>query len=298
LFAGSDSGSSNSDGITADNTPLFSGTGEANSTLILFNDLDNDGVVDATEVLGSTTVGTNGTWSHTTSTLADGAYTVKASQTDVAGNQSIASSGTPITIDTAVKPPSSPTLAISSDSGSSASDRITKVTTPTLTGTSEASATITLFEDLDNDGSADSNEILGTATANSAGNWSVSSSALAEGTHTLQAVQTDVAGNISGVSTSTTLLVDTSVVASEFILQDDTGDSSSDYLSFDNALIFSGFAEPNTTITLLLTDSNSVTVTLGSTTTNDGGAWSFDYSATVLADGACSRVVRVTDSST
>ncbi|HXG78205.1 MAG TPA: Ig-like domain-containing protein, partial [Methyloceanibacter sp.] len=99
LVAGSDSGSSNSDNITNDDTPTVTGTAEAGSTVTIY---DTDG----TTVLG-TGIATGGTYSITLSTLSDGAHTLTAKATDTAGNTSVASAGLTVTIDTLA-----PTIAI------------------------------------------------------------------------------------------------------------------------------------------------------------------------------------------
>jgi hypothetical protein len=57
-------------------------------------------------------------------------YTIK--QTDVAGNTSVASSALTVTLDTTA--PSTPTLALASDTGTSSSDGITSVATVNVTG--------------------------------------------------------------------------------------------------------------------------------------------------------------------
>jgi gliding motility-associated-like protein len=99
LTAGSDSGTSNTDNITNDNTPTFTGTAEAGSTVTLY---DTNG----TTVLGTGTA-TGGEWSITTSTLSEGEHTITATTTDAAGNISETSSGVTITID--VTAPAVPT---------------------------------------------------------------------------------------------------------------------------------------------------------------------------------------------
>src|SRR5690606_26604856 len=66
LATASDSGVSNTDGITNDNTPTFSGTAEAGSTVTLY---DTDG----TTVLGTGTA-TGGSWSITTNALGEGSH--------------------------------------------------------------------------------------------------------------------------------------------------------------------------------------------------------------------------------
>jgi hypothetical protein len=61
----------------------LTGTGEANSTIKAF---------DGTHLLGTTVANTNGVWNLTTSSLAAGAHNVTATDTDAAGNVSVASS--------------------------------------------------------------------------------------------------------------------------------------------------------------------------------------------------------------
>ncbi|RNF75562.1 DUF4347 domain-containing protein, partial [Marinomonas rhizomae] len=98
---------------------------------------------------------------------------------------------------------SAPTIDLSSgsDSGSSNSDNITSDTTPTVTGTAEAGATVALY---DTDGTTS----LGLATADGSGNWSITSSALSTGSHTLTTKATDAAGNVSVASSGLTITVD------------------------------------------------------------------------------------------
>ncbi|MCP5127842.1 MAG: autotransporter-associated beta strand repeat-containing protein [Gammaproteobacteria bacterium] len=98
LVAASDTGDSDTDDITNDTTPTFTGTGEDGATVTLFADANNNGMVDAGESLGTATVA-SGAWSVTSSVLAAGTYTVKALQTDPAGNASSASDGLSVTID-------------------------------------------------------------------------------------------------------------------------------------------------------------------------------------------------------
>ena len=96
--------------------------------------------------------------------------------------------------------PSAPDMTAGSDSGVSASDNITNTTTPTFTGTAEAGSTVTLYGSL--------GEVLGTGVA-TGGVWSITSSALPEGWHTLAATATDAAGNTSAVSDGLLVAIDT-----------------------------------------------------------------------------------------
>ena len=98
--------------------------------------------------------------------------------------------------------PSTPILRAASDSGSSNSDNITSVTTPSFTGTAQANATVKLF---DTDGTTE----LGTTTADGSGNWILTSNTLSQGAHSLTAKATDAAGNVSAASAGMGVLIDT-----------------------------------------------------------------------------------------
>lgn len=94
LDAASDSGSSNSDDITNDNTPTFNGTAEANSTVEVFV---------GTTSLGTAQADASGNWSLTVDNLqalSDGVHSITAKATDAAGNTSAASSALSVRIDT------------------------------------------------------------------------------------------------------------------------------------------------------------------------------------------------------
>ncbi|HYN98231.1 MAG TPA: Ig-like domain-containing protein, partial [Actinomycetota bacterium] len=129
LDAASDSGSSNTDDVTNDSTPVFTGTAENGSTVLILA----GGVQ-----MGSGTA-TGGSYSIPVSGLGEGVHTITATATDAFDNASSASSGLVVTVDTAAPAtPSVPDLAARSDSGASATDNLTNDTTPTFTGTAEA----------------------------------------------------------------------------------------------------------------------------------------------------------------
>ncbi|HEX7983845.1 MAG TPA: Ig-like domain-containing protein, partial [Duganella sp.] len=90
-------------------------------------------------------------------------------------------------------------LAVASDSGT-VGDGITNVANPVLTGTALANAVVRLYD-------SDGTTVLGTATADGAGNWSITSGALAVGAHTLTAKQFDLAGNASAAGPSLALTI-------------------------------------------------------------------------------------------
>jgi len=99
--------------------------------------------------------------------------------------------------------PNAPSITgISTDTGSSSSDGYTSDTTLVISGTAEANATVTVFKD---------SAQLGTATANGSGAWSYdyTGSALTIGSHSFTATATDIANNVSSASTSYAVAVDT-----------------------------------------------------------------------------------------
>lgn len=207
LASASDSGISSTDNITNATTPTFTGTAESGSTVRLY---DTDGIT----VLGSA-VATGGSWAIASSNLSQGTHIVTARATDAAGNVGAASTGLSVTIDTlAPAAPSAPDLASASDTGVSNSDNITTDTTPTVSGTAEAGATVTLYD-------TDGTTVLGTGIA-TGGNWSITSSALAAGTHTLTTTATDAAGNVSGASAGLAVSI---VTASPPTISNLNGDS-------------------------------------------------------------------------
>jgi Big-like domain-containing protein/VCBS repeat protein len=141
-----------------------------------------------------------------------------AAFTDAAGNDGGAGTTPSLHFDTlAPNGPSTPDLAAGSDSGVSSTDNITSVTTPTFTGTAESGATVTLYD-------TDGVTVLGSAVA-IGGNWSIVSSALGEGSHSISATATDAAGNASVLSTGLNVVIDTTapnVTDDSYVTNEDT----------------------------------------------------------------------------
>src|SRR5205823_2990042 len=144
--------------------------------------------------------GSPGNWTISpTSPLNEGTHSITAEQRDVAGNVA-SSAALSITIDTTgPAAPATPDLTAASDSGSSSTDNITNDTTPTFTGTTEANSPVVLLE---------GSTVLGTTTADGSGNWSITSSTLSDGTHSITAKATDAAGN-STTSAALSVTIDT-----------------------------------------------------------------------------------------
>ncbi|MDX2100911.1 MAG: Ig-like domain-containing protein, partial [Alphaproteobacteria bacterium] len=154
---------------------------------------------DGTTALGTATADGAGAWSITSTTLASGTYTLTAKATNAADEISGASTGVSITIDTtAPSAPAGLVLAPLSDTGI-AGDAITTDASPEVTGTSEAHATVRLFEGMTH---------IGSATADGTGAWSITASTLTVGLRTLTATATDVAGNTSKASSALTLTIE------------------------------------------------------------------------------------------
>jgi Ca2+-binding RTX toxin-like protein len=70
----------------------------------------------------------------------------------------------------------------------------------------------------------------------------------------------------------------------------DTGSSSTDGITRDNTLILTGTAVINSTVEVFRT---GIATAIGSTTASSTGAWSFDYTATALADGPYAFTAKV-----
>ena len=84
LSSASDTGSSDSDDLTGEPTPTFTGTAEADSTVEVFSDGSS---------LGTTTSDSDGNWSFTpNSDLELATHSITATVIDIAGNVSDASS--------------------------------------------------------------------------------------------------------------------------------------------------------------------------------------------------------------
>ena len=184
---------------TDDTTPTIVGTGaKAGDSIKVF-----DGAI----LLGTTTVKADGSWSLTpTTTLADGVHTFTAKEVDAAGNESAPSNSYGVLIDTIA--PAKPTIDtvfddVGASQGNVARGATTDDTLPVLSGKAEAGATVDVF-----DGATK----LGTATANSTGDWTLAlTAALAGGAHNFSATATDAAGNPSAPSDNYGITVQTNL---------------------------------------------------------------------------------------
>ncbi|MEY9183913.1 Ig-like domain-containing protein [Bradyrhizobium sp. USDA 313] len=161
------------DGVTNDNALELKGAAAAGSTVKIY---------DGSTQIGTTTASSTGSWDYITKVLTDAKHTLTATATDSSGQTSVASAAKVVTIDT--KAPAAPTIA---------SDTVNSANQVVVTGTAEANSAIKVY---------DGTTQVGTATTNSSGAWSVTTSALSSGSHLLTAKATDVAGNVSAASTA------------------------------------------------------------------------------------------------
>ncbi|MFT8244508.1 DUF4347 domain-containing protein [Roseomonas sp. BN140053] len=188
LTAATDTGRSDSDGLTKVAAPTIAGETVANYTV----ELKLDG-----STLTTVTAGADGKWSYTLpGNLADGPHEITA----VASDGSSGALTTPVVLSVEVDTAAPTTLAAPVRDGSDAHD-----TTPTVSGTAVAGDYVTL--NLDGVATA-------TVTAGSDGTWQHTFSALAPGAHTVTAVATDAAGNESVASAPLALYINSPTTGS------------------------------------------------------------------------------------
>jgi len=277
LIAG-DSGNSSTDNVTQTLVGLtFTGTAEAGTTINLYDD---------GSLVGTGSTNGSGVWTVTTGTaLTDNAANlITARATHPAGAEG--SPSTPLTVttdNTAPAAPGTPDLTDASDTGTSNTDNVTADTTPTFTGTSETNATVQLLVD---------DVVVGTAIA-SGTTWTITSSALSVGAHSVTAKQTDAAGNGPSVASGALPVeINTTVPAApsapDLTAASDTGPSSTDNITSDTTPSFTGTAPAGTTVDLYAGATH-----VGNAVADGSGNWAITSSA--LAAGTYSFTATATD---
>jgi VCBS repeat-containing protein len=213
-------------GSTNDQRPQLTGTGEAGSTITIY-----DGGV----AIGTAIVASNGTWSFTPSSdLSESTHQITVQATDAAGNTGPASPVFILTVD--ITPPDAPRAIVLTDDagqvrGTITSGVSTDATQPLLAGTGEPGGTITIY---------DNGAVIGTTTVQPNGTWSVTPNGpLPEGEHSITVVETDAAGNQSAASAPVNFTVDTTppTAPGNLVVSNDGG-------------TISGTAEPGSTVTI------------------------------------------------
>lgn len=218
--------------------------------------------------LANLTADANGNWQYTMPRLPDGSHQIVITQTNSDGSTS-----QPTVIDVLIDtvPPAAPTVGAVSDdaapvTGSLASGAHTNDATPTLSGTAEAGATITILN---------GTTVIGTTTADANGNWRFTPSApLADGTYALSVTATDVAGNVSAATTPFDLVIDTNAPASPVV-------------QVSNGNEMSGTAEAGSVLALDLDGDGNADATV---TADGSGHWSYTP-GTTLPDGSVVIIV-------
>ena len=234
-----DTGTLSNDGITSD--PTVTGTGDANAVVHF--------IIDNVAVANTVTADGSGSWTFTP-VLTDGNHTVVAFETNGAGT-GVAS--TSFTLDTTN--PAAPTVALTTDSGSSNSDHITNVGTLNVTGVEPGA----LVEYSTNGGST----------------WTSSFTAV-EGLDNVQVRETDVAGNHSTATSFSFTLDTTNPAAPTVALTTDSGSSNSDHITNVGTLNVTG-VEPGALVEY---------------STNGGSTWTSSFTA---VEGLDNVQVRETD---
>ncbi|MEA3885557.1 Ig-like domain-containing protein [Enterobacter hormaechei] len=250
---------------TDDNTPTLSGRAEPGSTV---------NIIDNGQVIGSTKVNPDGTWSFTPDqALSNGEHDLTTTVTDPSGNTGPEGSHVVITVD--VVPGKVEITGVTDDAGSVtgslSQNAVTDDTRPQISGTAKAGSTVTIM---------DGSNVLGTTTAGADGTWSFTPSVdLGRGDHTFTATAKDPTGNESS-SSSWTVTIDTDAPVKPTIdvALDDVGTvqgalsngSSTD----DPTPTLSGKAEAGSTVKIY--DQNGL---LGEVTAKADGTWSFSPTA-------------------
>ncbi|WP_347291034.1 BapA/Bap/LapF family large adhesin [Kluyvera georgiana] len=262
--------------LSDDNMPTLRGTVEPGTWV---------NVYDGSKLLATVPADNTGAWSYTPAALSDGEHRFSTTVSDAAGNVSVSSPVFILNID-ATAPSIAANITITDDvspvTGLLSKEGFTNDNTPTLNGTAEANAFVTIYNGAN---------ALGTVQADGNGLWNFTPSALADDTYTFSTTVSDAAGNVSGRSPDFKLTIDTKAPAAIGTLTvTHTVDPVSGTLNTnDSRPIISGTAEKNTTITVY--DGGKV---LGTTTADGNGVWSFQPSA-VLADGDHAFTATATD---
>lgn len=256
------------DNVTRDGRVTITGTAEAGRNVEVYDTASGSPVL-----VGTTAVSADGTWSLANVTLASGSHQLIARSSDLAGNLGNSAPSAVITVDTATSVTLNQTLT--SDTGQSANDGVTQNGAVTLSGTGEVGASIAI---------RDGATTIATQTVGSTGTWSFATT-LADGTHNLSVIATDVAANTASAS-GTTIVVDRTIATPTLNVGSDTPIVGG--ATRDPTLNLSGTAEGNARVAVY--DGASL---IGTVTANASGQWNF--TTATLIDGPHSFTVRATD---
>ena len=250
-----DTGASSTDLQTSDQTLILHGTAQAGATVNLIRA--------GAGPIGTTLADPQGQWTfdYTGTTLPAGPVSFLLSATDGAGNTGATSRPYVVTIDTSAPP--APTIAVVAAEGN---DRYT------ISGTAMPQSVVTIL--LAGVG------VIGTAQADADGQWILTyEAALGAAAHEFTAVATNPVGTDSAPSAPYS--IDTSLPTPAIAgITEDTGISSTDGITSDNALVIHGTAAAGVTVNVLRFGSGTV----ATTTADENGHWSAALPA-ALPDG-------------
>ncbi|MBT7974283.1 MAG: hypothetical protein HN687_09045, partial [Candidatus Marinimicrobia bacterium] len=199
LKATSDSGFSESDNYTSDETPTFTITGVSETDSVVFS----IGGQTMTEIVALLATSVEVT---VPVAMNDGTYTGTAVAYDLGGNASATSNGISVTIDTqAPGAADAPDLYSGSDTGREDDDNITNETQPqfTVSNVTSGDSLLLVFENQ----SGGSKDTTGSVLAN-ASTASFISSTLAAATYNVNVIAVDQAGNSTGGSSFNSFQID------------------------------------------------------------------------------------------
>ncbi|EBL9226838.1 Ig-like domain repeat protein [Salmonella enterica] len=264
--------------ITNHNKPVLVGTAEAGATIHIYVD---------EKIVANVPVLEDGTWSYQfDNALKDGEYSIRVVAEDPAGNTA-ESPRLLVTIDTSTFI-DNPAMVAGSDNGIFSNDSITSQTRPTFSISGEMNQSVQIFID---------GVLVDTITVTDRNQVYRPESPLGDGSHSIYYVITDKAGN---TATSKTLnftidTLNTTPVAIDSIggqtLAEMTGSDGKIYITDTTRnLLFSGSAEPNSKIEIIINGLN-----VGEVWVNEKGHWQMPVNPLYFTEGQLDITVKSTD---
>ncbi|EDT7955478.1 Ig-like domain repeat protein [Salmonella enterica subsp. enterica serovar Java] len=264
--------------ITNHNKPVLVGTAEAGATIHIYVD---------EKIVANVLVLEDGTWSYQfDNALKDGEYSIRVVAEDPAGNTA-ESPRLLVTIDTSTFI-DNPAMVAGSDNGIFSNDSITSQTRPTFSIFGEMNQSVQIFID---------GVLVDTITVTDRNQVYRPESPLGDGSHSIYYVITDKAGN---TATSKTLnftidTFNTTPVAIDSIggqtLAEMTGSDGKIYITDTTRnLLFSGSAEPNSKIEIIINGLN-----VGEVWVNEKGHWQMPVNPLYFTEGQLDINVKSTD---
>ncbi|MKU19221.1 Ig-like domain repeat protein [Salmonella enterica subsp. enterica] len=264
--------------ITNHNKPVLVGTAEAGATIHIYVD---------EKIVANVLVLEDGTWSYQfDNALKDGEYSIRVVAEDPAGNTA-ESPRLLVTIDTSTFI-DNPAMVAGSDNGIFSNDSITSQTRPTFSIFGEMNQSVQIFID---------GVLVDTITVTDRNQVYRPESPLGDGSHSIYYVITDKAGN---TATSKTLnftidTFNTTPVAIDSIggqtLAEMTGSDGKIYITDTTRnLLFSGSAEPNSKIEIIINGLN-----VGEVWVNEKGHWQMPVNPLYFTEGQLDITVKSTD---